>query len=75
MNTRSKKKETKLAGVRQAVVEKEVEVAVEKKQAVQHETTADNIEAVAHRRQKEVAQLINNIDSLRDALDSAREWW
>ena len=74
MNTRSKNKDTKLAGGRQAVAEKEVEVAVSKKQAVQHENHADQIEAVSRRRKEEVARLTDNIDYLRDALDSAREW-
>ena len=49
MNTWSKKKDMRLAGVRRAVAKKEVEVAVEKKQAVQHENRADQIEAVARR--------------------------
>ena len=47
---------------------------VEKKQAVQHENRADQIEAVARRRQEEVALLANDIDSLQDVLESAREW-
>ena len=48
-------------------------MAVAKKQAVQHDNHADQIEAVARRWQEEVAQLTNDIDSLRDALESARE--
>ena len=47
MKTRSKKKDTKLAGVRRAVAKKEVEVEVAKKLAAQHENRADQIEAVA----------------------------
>ena len=54
MSTRSKKKDTKLAGVRREVSEKEVEVVVAKKQAIQHENHADD-ESVACRRQEEVA--------------------
>ena len=74
MSTRSKKKDTKLEGARQAVSEKEVEVAVAKKQAVQHENHAVQIEAVSRRRQDKVARLNDDIDSLRDVLESAREW-
>ena len=54
MNNRYKKKGKKLAGVRRAVAKKEVEVAVAKKQAIQHENHANQIEAVARRRQQEV---------------------
>ena len=50
-----------------------MEVAVAKKQAVQHENRADKIEVVARRQEEEVARLTNDIDSLRDALESARE--
>ena len=60
-----------MEGARQAVSEKEVEVAVAKKQATQHENHADQIEAVARRRKKEVARLTNDIDYLREALESA----
>ena len=74
MDTRSNKKEKRLAGVRRAVAKKEVEVAVAKKKAVQHENCADQIEAVARLRQEEVAQLTEDIDSLRYALESARDW-
>ena len=51
MKTRSKKKDTKLAGVRRAFTKKGVEVAVAKKQAVQNDNRADQIEAVARRQQ------------------------
>ena len=44
-----------MADVRRAVSEKEVEVAVAKKQDVKHENRVDQIESVAHRRQEEVA--------------------
>ena len=54
MNTRSKKKDTKLAGVRKAFSYKEVEVEVAKQQAVQHENSVDQIEAVDRRRKEEV---------------------
>ena len=74
MNTRSKKNDTKLADVRGAVAEKELEVALAKKQSVQHDSRADRIEVVAHRQQEEVARLTNDIDSLLDAVDSAQEW-
>ena len=74
MNTRYKKKDKKLAGVRQAVAEKEVEVAVAKKQAVQHANHADQIEAIACSWQEEVAWLTGDIDSLRELLESARDW-
>ena len=74
MNNRYKNKYTKLAGVRRAIVKKEVEVAVAKKRAVQHENCADQIEAVARLRQEEVAQLTDDIDYLRDVLESARYW-
>ena len=74
MNNRSKKKDTKLAGVRRAVFEKDVEVAVAQKQAVQNDNIENHIEAVAYLRQKEVAQLTDDIDSLRDRSESARKW-
>ena len=74
MKTRSKKKDTKLAGVRRAFTKKDVEVAVAKKQAVQNDNRADQIEAVARRQQEEVAWLTDDIDYLRDMLESAREW-
>ena len=74
MNKRSKEKDTKLAGVRRSVAKKEVEVAVAKKQAVQHENRADKIEAVARRQQEEVSWLTEDIDYLQDALESAQEW-
>ena len=48
-------------------------MAVTKKKAVQHENCADQIEAVARRRQEEVSRLTNDTDSLRDALESVRE--
>ena len=51
-----------------------MEVAVAKKQAVQHENLTDQIEAVDRRQQEEVSQLTDYIDSLRDVLESAREW-
>ena len=52
MNTRSKKKYTKLTGVRRSVAEKEMVVEVAKKQAAQHDNRADQIEAVACLRQE-----------------------
>ena len=52
MNTRFNKKYIKLAGGRQAVAEKEVEVFVAKKQAVQHENREDHIEAAGRRQQE-----------------------
>ena len=73
MNTSSKKKDTKLAGVRRAIAKKKVEVAVAKNQSVQHENRADQIEAVARRQQEEVSGLTDDIDYLQDALESARE--
>ena len=54
MSTSSKKKDTKLAGVRWEFSEKEVEVAVAKKKDVQHENCADQIEAVARRHKEEI---------------------
>ena len=45
-----------------------------KKQAVQHENSVDQIEAVDRRQQEEVSQLTDYIDSLQDVLESAREW-
>ena len=63
-----------MAGVRWEFDEKEVEMEVAKKQAAQHENHADQIKAVARRRQEEVARLTDNIDYLRDALESAQEW-
>ena len=74
MNTRSKKNDTKLADVRGAVAEKELEVALAKKQSVQHDSRADHIEVVTRRQQEEVARLSDDIDSLLDALESAPEW-
>ena len=64
MNTRSKNKDTKLAVVKRAVAEKEVEVAVAKKKAIQHENHADYIEAVARRWQEEFVRLTDDIESL-----------
>ena len=49
-------------------------MAVEQKQAVQHDNHADHIEALACRRQEEVARLTENIESLQDTSESAREW-
>ena len=48
--------------------QKTVKVVVAKKQAVQHENRADQIEAFACRRQEEVARLIDDIYFLRDPL-------
>ena len=73
MNTGSKKKDKKLAGIRRAVAKKEVELVVAKKQAFQHDNCAGQIEAVACRRQEDVAWLTDDIYSLRDALESVRE--
>ena len=73
MNTRYKKKDTKLAGVRQTGAKKEVELVVENNQAFQHENCAYHIEAVSYRQQEEVSKLTDDIYSLRDALESARE--
>ena len=73
MNNRSKKKDTKLAGVRRAVSEKKVEVGVENNQAVKHENCSDQIEAVDRRWQEEVARLTDNIEYLQDMFESAQE--
>ena len=55
MNTRSKKKDTKLASVRWEVSEKEVEVETANNQAVQQENRTDQIEKVDLRQQEEVS--------------------
>ena len=47
INNRSNNNDTKLAGFRRAVSKKGVEVAVAKKQVVQNENHADQIESVA----------------------------
>ena len=73
MNTRSKKNDTKLVGVRRAFAKKEVEVVASKKQAVQHDNRVDQIEAIARRWQEEVARLTDNIEYLQDMFESAQE--
>ena len=61
MNNSSNNKEKKLVGIRRAVADKEVEVAVAKKQAFQHDNCADQIEAVAHHQQEEIARWVKSL--------------
>ena len=64
INTRSKKKDTKLAGVRRAVSEKEVKVAVAKKKDVQQEEAGNLIKLSENQKQKEIDEARSMVDTL-----------